>query len=118
MIFFFLDAYFFFFYTVFVFVKFFFLGRVVLKISIMIRSRAIAMIPTMMGDEGVGVQSSGACLIGRMSVISSHRGGFINWRRTASSRLYLIACEKELHVSQKYSNRSRKVKQNMITVFF
>jgi len=101
----------------FVFVKFLFLGREVLKISMIIRSRAITMILTMMVEDGVSVQSFGACLIGGMSVVSSHGGGFINLKRTASSRLYLIACEKELQVSQKYSNRSRKVKQNMITVF-
>jgi len=71
----------------------------------------------MMVENGVGVQSSGACLIGGMSVVSSYGGGFINFKRTASSRLYLIACAKELQVSQKYSNRSRKMKQNMITVF-
>ena len=83
----------------------------------MIRSRAITMIPAMMGEKDDGVQSSGACLIGRMSFVLSYGGGFINLKRTASSTLYLIACEKELQVSQKYSNRSGKVKQNMITVF-
>ena len=83
----------------------------------MIRSKAITTILTMIVEEGVGVQSSGACLIGGMSVVLSCGGGFINLKCTASSRLYLIACEKELQISQKYSNRSRKVKQNMITVF-
>jgi len=102
----------------FVFVKFLFLGRVVLKISMMIRSRAITMIPTMMVEDGVSVQLSGACLIGGMSFVLSRGGGFIVLKRIASSRLYLIACDKELQVSQKYSNRSRKVKQNMIKVFF
>jgi len=43
-----------------VFVKFLFLGRVILKISMMIRSRVITKVPTMMVEEGVGIQSSGA----------------------------------------------------------
>ena len=97
---------------------FLFLGRVVLKISIMIRSRAITMIPTMMGEDGVSVQSSGACLIGRMSFVLSRGVGLIVLKRIAPSRLYLRACDKELQFSKKYSNRGRKVKQNMIKVFF
>ena len=97
--------------------KFLFLSRVVLKISIMIRSKVITTILTMIVEEGVGVQSSGACAIGRMSFASSRSIGPIVLYRIAPSRLYLRACDKELQASQKYSNLSRKVKLNMITVF-
>ena len=75
------------------------------------------MIPTMMGEEGDGVQSSGACLIGRMSFVLSRSIGPIVLNRIAPSRLYLRACDKELQVSKRYNNRGRKVKLNMITVF-
>jgi len=99
------------------FVKFLFFGRVVLKISMMIRSRAITKILTMIVEEGIGVQSSGACLIGRMSFVLSRSIGPIVLNRIAPSRLYLRACDKELQVSKRYNNRGRKVKLNMITVF-
>jgi len=76
------------------------------------------MIPAMMGEKDDGVQSSGACLIGRMSFVLSRSIGPIVLYRIAPARLYLRACDKELQVSKKYNSRGRKVKQNMIKVFF
>ena len=72
----------------------------------------------MMVENGVGVQASGACRIGRMSFVLSRSIGPIVLNRIALSKLYLRACDKELQVSKKYNNRGRKVEQDMIKFFF
>ena len=93
------------------------LSRESLRIRMRVRAEVGNRRLTMVMEGNFCIPCFESCIIGEMSVVL-YFFGFISWRRIASSILYLIACEKELHISQRYNNRCKNVKQDIITVFF